>query len=86
MPDIPDEPYVFEVPGRSNETRAERVERLIQEGDVEKLLARAFPGPCACLGRVDGEPKCRCRMTHRQIGNAVSLFALQRGRLFRLKG
>jgi len=65
-------------------TRQERVAAMIERGDPAELLAAWAWGPCACLGPRDGEPKCKCRMTEKQIGNAVSVAALKRGKLVRL--
>lgn len=66
-------------------TRFERIQQLINEGNVEKLWAKVSPGPCACLGPHDNEPLCVCRMTIKQIRDQVSYAALQRGKLVRLK-
>lgn len=30
-------------------------------------MDRGWPTPCACLGPMDGEPYCNCRMVHMQL-------------------
>jgi hypothetical protein len=63
-------------------TRRERIEAILKRGDPSEILA-ALPGPCGCLGPRDGEPECVCRMTDKQIRSAVSVYALQHGKLLK---
>lgn len=67
-------------------TRKERVDEAIERGDVHALLDLAAGGLCACRGAVDGEPLCACKMSSKQVRDAVSLFALRKGRLVRITG
>jgi hypothetical protein len=64
--------------------RRQQVDGAIARGDVAELLAIIEFGPCACLGARDGEPLCKCKMSARQVRNAVSYAGLRRGRLVRL--
>jgi hypothetical protein len=66
-------------------SRRERVQQAIDRGDLAELLRLVEFGRCACVGAVDGEPLCRCRMSEKQVRDAVSYAALRRGRLMRLK-
>lgn len=66
-------------------TRKERMDEIIARGDVSELLRYAEGYPCACLGSRDGEPLCVCGMNSKQVREAVSLAALRRGRLTRLR-
>lgn len=65
-------------------TRKEHVQTVIDKGDIAELLRLAEGYPCACLGARDGEPECFCRMNSKQVRDAISLAALQRGKLVRL--
>lgn len=67
-------------------TRKARIDAVIASGDIQILLELAEGRACACMGAEGDEPDCRCVMTSRQIRNAVSLAALQRGKLVRLLG
>ena len=69
----------------TEKTRKEFVQDIIDRGDVEEL-ANLLSGACACLGARDGEPECWCKMTYRQVSEAISVFALKCGRLVRLNG
>jgi hypothetical protein len=66
-------------------TRKERTQEIIDRGDVAELLRLAEGYPCACIGAKDGEPECLCKMNSKQVRDAVSLLALRRGELIRLK-
>ncbi len=65
--------------------REEMVALAIERGDVSELLGIVEFSACACMGAVDNEPLCRCRMSAKQVRDAVSYYALQRGKLVRLK-
>ena len=68
-------------------TRKGRVEDALARDDIDELryLAKIEPHPCACAGPVDGEPECWCRMNISQIEAALSIDALRRGEIVRLK-
>lgn len=70
-------------------TRYERVaaaiDSAIASGDVQSLILMIEYGPCGCLGRVDGEPQCRCVMTEHQVRGRVSYAALKRGQITLIK-
>jgi len=65
--------------------REELVSLAIERGDVSELLGLVEFKRCACMGSVDNEPLCRCRMSAKQVRDAVSYYALKRGKLVRLK-
>ena len=65
-------------------TRKDDTQRIIDLGDVTELLRLAEGYPCACMGAKDDEPECFCAMNSKQVREAVSLAALQRGKLLRL--
>jgi len=69
---------------RNGLTRAEWAQQIIDRGDLEEIRA-LLPRPCACMGKVNDEPHCRCVMTFEQVRSQVSLFALRRGKVVRLK-
>jgi hypothetical protein len=66
-------------------TRKERTQEIIDRGDVAELLRLAEGYPCGCMGAQDGEPECVCQMNSKQVRKAVSLAALHRGKLVRLR-
>lgn len=65
-------------------SRKELVDEAIQRGDVAELTNLAEGRPCACRGPQGDEPLCPCRMTSREVRNAVSYYALKRGEIKRL--
>lgn len=65
-------------------TRQERVQAAIDRGDVVELLALVEWQPCACKGARDGESLCSCKMSAKQVRDAVSYAALKHGKLIRL--
>lgn len=66
-------------------TRKEKIEQAIERGDIAELTQLAEGHLCACMGPREGEPLCVCRMTSKQVRDAVSYYALKRGKLVRLK-
>lgn len=66
--------------------RQESIARIIAGGDVTALRSIVEGRPCACLGAVDGEELCRCKMNSKQVRDAVSYAGLKLGKLIRLKG
>lgn len=62
-------------------SRKADTQKVIDEGDVVKLLRLAEGYPCACMGAKDGEPECFCKMNSKQVREAVSFAALKQGRL-----
>ena len=66
-------------------TRKERTQQAIERGNIDELLRIAAGYPCACMGPVDGEPECFCKMNSKQVRRAVSLMGLKLGRLIKLK-
>jgi len=68
-----------------NATRREKTEAAIERGNVDELLDIAQPQACACTGAESDEPLCRCRMSSKQVREAVSYAGLKRGRLLRIK-
>ena len=65
-------------------TRKEVVDQAIERGDVAELLALVEFPLCACRGAEGDEPLCRCRMSAKQVRDAVSYYALRHGKLVRL--
>jgi hypothetical protein len=65
-------------------TRKDRIDAAIERGDIAELLDIVEFGPCACGGSRDGEPLCVCKMSSKQVRDAVSYAALRRGKLVRL--
>lgn len=61
------------------------MDQIIAKGDIDQLLYYAEGYPCACRGPVDDEPHCYCAMNSKQVRDAVSLAALRRGKLVRLR-
>jgi hypothetical protein len=66
-------------------SRHEIIQLAIERGNIDELLRYAEGYPCACMGAIDGEPLCRCKMNSKQVRNKVSLAALRRGKLVILK-
>lgn len=69
--------------GRLN--RREQTQAAIERGSIPELLRLAEGYECACKGAQDGEPLCFCKMNSQQVRDAVSLAALRRGKVVRLK-
>lgn len=67
-------------------TRKEKIDQAIERGDPAELLAIVEFPPCACRGAEGDDPLCRCRMSAKQVRDAVSYHALRRGELKRLRG
>lgn len=65
--------------------RAEKTKQAIERGEVAELLKLIEFPACACRGAEGDEPLCRCRMTAKQVQDAVSYYALRHGKLIRLK-
>lgn len=64
--------------------RRDNIAKAIERGDIAELLSIVEFPPCACLGARDGEPLCVCRMSAKQVRDAVSYYALRHGKLVRL--
>jgi hypothetical protein len=54
-------------------TRRERIQIIIDAGDDAAMLRLLGGIPCACVGCVDGEPLCSCKMTKIQILESQAL-------------
>jgi len=66
--------------------RKKLVAAVIERGDIVKLLYLAEgPSLCSCMGPRNGEPLCRCRMNSKEVRDAISYFALKRGKIIRLR-
>jgi hypothetical protein len=61
--------------------RRQRTEQAIERGDVAELLSIVEFKPCACKGAEADEPLCCCRMSAKQVREAVSYAGLKRGKL-----
>lgn len=64
-------------------TRKEKTEEILLRGNLEEI--RSLFHPCACVGCQEGEELCPCKMNEKEVREGISMFALNRGRLVRLK-
>lgn len=53
----------------------ERAEELIATNDPAKIM-EFFYASCGCMGKIEGEPLCRCAMISREIRSRISFYAL----------